>query len=117
MLGRNHTMEFEEQGEIVGKELSLYHEDSLNSCALILKHEEATLFYHLLSREFFDKVVFKEEGRKSWNFENFVATIPHLNFEAVEFEKHQDYCSVLNAFDYLGKAWKSLQDYEDTLKS
>ncbi|KAI5676962.1 hypothetical protein M9H77_07912 [Catharanthus roseus] len=29
MLGRNHTMEFEEQGEIVGKELSLFHEDSL----------------------------------------------------------------------------------------
>ncbi|KAI5654066.1 hypothetical protein M9H77_31253 [Catharanthus roseus] len=31
MLGRNHTMEFEEQEEIVGKELSLCHEDSLIS--------------------------------------------------------------------------------------
>ncbi|KAI5676979.1 hypothetical protein M9H77_07929 [Catharanthus roseus] len=31
MLERNHTMEFEEQGENVGKELSLCHEDSLIS--------------------------------------------------------------------------------------
>ncbi|KAI5681785.1 hypothetical protein M9H77_03013 [Catharanthus roseus] len=32
MLGKNHTMEFEkEQGEFVGKELSLCHEDSLIS--------------------------------------------------------------------------------------
>lgn len=31
MLGRNHTIEFEEQGEIVGKELSLCQEDSLIS--------------------------------------------------------------------------------------
>ncbi|KAI5681772.1 hypothetical protein M9H77_03000 [Catharanthus roseus] len=30
MLGRNHTMEFEGQGEIVGKELSLCHEDSFS---------------------------------------------------------------------------------------
>ncbi|KAI5668273.1 hypothetical protein M9H77_18126 [Catharanthus roseus] len=35
-----------------------------NYCALILKHEfEATLFNHLLFKEFFDKMVFKEESR------------------------------------------------------
>ncbi|KAI5666561.1 hypothetical protein M9H77_16414 [Catharanthus roseus] len=42
MLGKNHTMEFEEQGELVGKELSLCHEDSLISHFLnpsLLSHE------------------------------------------------------------------------------
>ncbi|KAI5653105.1 hypothetical protein M9H77_30292 [Catharanthus roseus] len=42
MLGKNHTMQFEEQEEIVGKELSLCHEDSLISPFLnpyLLSHE------------------------------------------------------------------------------
>ncbi|KAI5676052.1 hypothetical protein M9H77_07002 [Catharanthus roseus] len=34
MLGGNHTMEFDEQGDIVGKELSLCHRDSLISLFL-----------------------------------------------------------------------------------
>ncbi|KAI5681208.1 hypothetical protein M9H77_02435 [Catharanthus roseus] len=39
MLGRNHTMEFDEQGEIIGKELLLSHEDSLISNPSLLSHE------------------------------------------------------------------------------
>ncbi|KAI5681856.1 hypothetical protein M9H77_03084 [Catharanthus roseus] len=108
-------MVFEEQREIIGKELSLCHEDSSLSPFLnpsLLSHEVA---YEDL--KVFDKVVFKEDGRNSWNFENFVATSPHLNFEVVEFEKYQYYSSIINAFGYLCKAWESLKDFQDTLRS
>ncbi|KAI5639074.1 hypothetical protein M9H77_00108 [Catharanthus roseus] len=101
MLGRNHIKNSEDQEEIVGKE----HPCTWTS---MLGRPRRDCWKRAIL--FFDKVVFKEEGRKSWNFENLVATIPHLNFEVIKLEKHQDYSSILNAFDYLCKAWKSLQD-------
>ncbi|KAI5658083.1 hypothetical protein M9H77_26876 [Catharanthus roseus] len=52
-----------------------------NSSALTLKHElGATLFSYLDFKEFFDKMVFKQKGRPSWNFGKFYVHIfsPHL---------------------------------------
>ncbi|KAI5671827.1 hypothetical protein M9H77_12191 [Catharanthus roseus] len=101
MLGNNHTMELEVQGEIIGKELIQSHENSLMSPFL---------------NRIFEGNCLKRGKSKILEFRNFVSTIPHLSFEMVEFEKHQDYSSTLNAFEYICKV-KSLQDFQDILKS
>ncbi|KAI5664098.1 hypothetical protein M9H77_23421 [Catharanthus roseus] len=69
-----------------------------NSCAFILKHEfEDTLFIHLIFKEFFDRVVFKEQCRPFWNFKSFKSTFRHLLCEMMNAETHQGYSSMSNS--------------------
>ncbi|KAI5663397.1 hypothetical protein M9H77_22720 [Catharanthus roseus] len=69
-----------------------------NSWALILKLGfEASLFYHLILKAFFDKMDIKEEDRPSWNYGNLKSIFSHLPCEMMEVETHQGYAFMSNA--------------------
>ncbi|KAI5677498.1 hypothetical protein M9H77_08448 [Catharanthus roseus] len=89
-----------------------------NSWALILKQDfEATFFYHVLLKEFFDKMVLKEECRPFFGISE-LYTFSHLLCEMMNIETHQGYSSMSNAIVKIIEACENkFEGFNDEAKS
>ncbi|KAI5663692.1 hypothetical protein M9H77_23015 [Catharanthus roseus] len=85
-----------------------------NSWAIFLKFGfDELLQYHPPFKEFLKKMGFKEEGRKSSSFDNFVSVYPYLNFQVPTLVKYKVYPSFSNTSEFLWKECRGFYDFEN----